>query len=81
MPRYVREYEQAAGDAAGASSEDELIERLFGNPIHTYNLMKRFSIDLKNIEADVRTDDWRGEPSSVVRILFHVTSNQCTCSL
>ena len=31
-----------------------------GNPIHAYNLIRRFSIDIGNIEKDIQEDDWAG---------------------
>ena len=31
-----------------------------GNPIHAYNLIRRFSIDIGNIERDIQEDDWAG---------------------
>ena len=32
-----------------------------GNPVHAYNLMRRFTIDLPSIERDLGQDDWAGE--------------------
>ena len=35
-----------------------------GNPIHAYNLIRRFSIDIGNIERDIQEDDWAGDEKS-----------------
>ena len=34
---------------------------LSGNPVHTYNVVKRLTIDFPNIEAELKRDDWRGK--------------------
>ena len=41
-------------------SNEELDERVIGNPIHAYKTVKRFAIDLKKIENDLQEDDWKG---------------------
>ena len=41
-------------------SDEDLDERIIGNPIHAYKTVKRFAIDLKKIEQDLQEDDWKG---------------------
>ena len=36
-----------------------------GNPIHAYNLIRRFSIDIGNIERDIQEDDWAGDKNKI----------------
>ena len=43
------------------SDEQEFTDRVVGNPIHAYKMMKRFSVDWKKIENDLKEDDWAGE--------------------
>ena len=42
------------------NSDEELDERIAGNPIHAYKTVKRFAVDLKKIEQDLQQDDWKG---------------------
>jgi uncharacterized protein YpuA (DUF1002 family) len=42
------------------SDEQEFTDRVVGNPIHAYKMMKRFSVDWKKIENDLKEDDWTG---------------------
>ena len=42
------------------SDENEFTDRVVGNPIHAYKMMKRFSVDWKKIENDLKEDDWAG---------------------
>jgi len=68
IKRYLADYERTSLDILGADSEEEKSERLAGNPIHAYNLIKRFNIDLKNIEADIKQDDWSESSVAVQRL-------------
>ena len=43
------------------NNEGEFFDRIVGNPIHAYKMMKRFSVDLGKIEKDLKEDDWSGE--------------------
>ena len=43
-----------------ATSEEDIDERIIGNPIHAYKTVKRFAIDLKKIEQELQEDDWKG---------------------
>jgi len=60
IKKYVSEFESVLHEGAGARNQEELTERLVGNPIHAYNLIRRFSIDIGNIERDIQEDDWAG---------------------
>ena len=59
--RYVSDFESTLIDGATKESEADYTSRLVGNPIHAFNLIRRFSIDIPNIEKDIREDDWKGE--------------------
>ena len=48
--------ERRAGDA-----ETEFLDRIVGNPIHAYKMMKRFTVDLKKIENDLKEKDLEGK--------------------
>lgn len=54
--RYLKEYESIVDEEA--KNEDEFQQRVAGNPIHAYRLMKRLTVDWKNIENILKTDDW-----------------------
>ena len=41
-------------------TETEYMDRIVGNPVHAFNLIRRFTIDIPNIEKDLRGDDWLG---------------------
>jgi len=43
-----------------AADESEFYDRVIGNPIHAYKLMKRFAVDWKKLEQDLTDDDWKG---------------------
>ena len=34
---------------------------ILGNPVHTYNVVKRLTVDFASLEAELKRDDWRGE--------------------
>jgi hypothetical protein len=42
-----------------AASEEEFLERVAGNPIHAYRLMKRLYFDWQTVEKEIKTDNWR----------------------
>ena len=42
------------------NNEKEFLDRVVGNPIHAYKMMKRFSVDWNKIEQDLKKDDWSG---------------------
>ena len=44
-----------------ASGDEDIDERIIGNPIHAYKTVKRFAIDLKKIEQELQEDDWKGK--------------------
>ena len=39
----------------------KFVNRVVGNPIHAYKMMKRFAIDWKRIEKSLEDDDWEGK--------------------
>ena len=55
--RYVSEFESTLIDGGVTESDADYASRLVGNPIHAFNLMRRFSIDIPNIEKDIKEDD------------------------
>ena len=64
--RYLKEYESIVEE--NADTEDEFMERVAGNPIHAYRLMKRLTVDWNNIKNQLLHDQWQGHCS--LRILF-----------
>ena len=44
-----------------AADEREMLEKIAANPIHAYKMMKRFTIDWKHIETDIKNEDWEGK--------------------
>ena len=65
-------------------SNEELDERVIGNPIHAYKTVKRFAIDLKKIENDLQEDDWKGIYAwrkIRIRILYKVILNENLCHI
>ena len=73
--RYVSEFESTLIDGAVTESDADYASRLVGNPIHAFNLMRRFSIDIPNIEKDIKEDDWKGwlEISQVNKTIIFTT--------
>lgn len=57
MFRYLRDYQSVVEEQA--SSEDEFVERVAGNPIHAYRLMKRLYFDWQTVEKEIKNDEWR----------------------
>ncbi len=51
------------------ATDAEFYDRILGNPIHAYKMMKRFSVDLKRIEAEMKKDDWTSEDKACSRLL------------
>jgi hypothetical protein len=48
------------------STDSEFLDRISGNPIHAYKMMKRFAVDWKKLEQDLTEDDWKGkQPKSL----------------
>ena len=43
------------------STDSEFLDRISGNPIHAYKMMKRFAVDWKKLEQDLTEDDWKGK--------------------
>jgi len=68
IKKYVSEFESVLHEGAGARNQEELTERLVGNPIHAYNLIRRFSIDVGNIERDIQEDDWAASSVAVQKL-------------
>ena len=54
-------------------SNEDLDEKIIGNPIHAYKTVKRFAVDLKKIEQDLneQEDDWKGRNISVMKCYRH----------
>ena len=57
----MSEFESTLLDGAVAESDADYTSRLVGNPVHAFNLIRRFSIDIPNIEKDIKEDDWKGD--------------------
>ena len=63
--RYIRDFEGTLLENNETESETEYIDRLVGNPLHAFNLIRRFTIDIPNIEKDLKQDDWKGKASFI----------------
>ena len=50
-------------------TNEELDEKIIGNPIHAYKTVKRFAVDLKKIEQDMneQEDDWKGTTRTIIK--------------
>lgn len=47
--------------AENADTEELIMEKLAGNPLHAFHLMKRLTVDWRHFEKQARADDhWRG---------------------
>ena len=57
----LQEFSDVLSERDSTASEGEFFEKIVGNPIHAYKMMKRFSVDLGKIEKDLKEDDWSGE--------------------
>ena len=56
--------------------ERPLMSAQVGNPIHAYNLIRRFSIDIGNIERDIQEDDWAGDEKMMIKYTKFKTSQE-----
>ncbi|CAL4204170.1 unnamed protein product, partial [Meganyctiphanes norvegica] len=54
---YLAAYEQVAAEQV--VTEEGIVERLAGNPLHAFHLIKRMTVDWKHIEANVNNDTWK----------------------
>ena len=43
---------------------------IVGNPVQAFKLMRRFTVDIPNIEKDLKQDDWKGSCQSTPE--FHL---------
>merc|ERR1719410_1425853 len=70
IQRYVKDFEKSLVDRDSdvVESEAEYLERIVGNPVHAFNLIRRFTVDIPNIEKDLKEDDWK-ESSRVIQRL------------
>ena len=61
-------------------TNEDLDEKIIGNPIHAYKTVKRFSVDLKKIEQDLneQEDDWKGTTRTIKQCDDLPRSCQCT---
>ncbi len=55
--------------------EELFIERVAGNPIHAYRLMKRLYFDWQTIENDVMNDDWKSMQFHMYKTIFKMIGN------
>ncbi|KAG7176015.1 Prolyl 4-hydroxylase subunit alpha-2-like 3, partial [Homarus americanus] len=55
---YLQDYEQVS--AEGPATDEVMMERLAGNPVHAFHLMKRITVDWRHIEDQAKVDHWRG---------------------
>ena len=60
IARYVRDFEGTLLEERSEETSQEYIERIVGNPVHAFQLMRRFTVDIPNIEKDLKKDDWKG---------------------
>ena len=37
-----------------------IVPLILGNPIHTYNVVKRLAVDFVSLEKEISNDDWKG---------------------
>jgi len=61
---YLKDYESVVEEKA--VNDEEFIERVVGNPIHSYRLMKRLYFDWQTIEKEIISDEWK----SIYLLLF-----------
>jgi hypothetical protein len=52
-----------------ATSEEEFIERVAGNPIHAYRLMKRLYFDWQTVEKEIKADNWRSIFAFIIALI------------
>ena len=55
--RYVQDFETTLMDK---NAEKGDITGIVGNPVQAFKLMRRFTVDIPNIEKDLKQDDWKG---------------------
>ncbi|XP_046438574.1 prolyl 4-hydroxylase subunit alpha-2-like isoform X3 [Daphnia pulex] len=63
---YLEDYQSVVEEKA--ASEEEFIERVAGNPIHAYRLMKRLYFDWQTVEKEIKADNWRNALRQLERV-------------
>ena len=48
----------------------DYVPAIVGNPVQAFKLMRRFTVDIPNIEKDLKQDDWKGSCQSTPE--FHL---------
>ena len=66
---YLKDYENVVKEKVD-NDDEEFIERVAGNPIHAYRLMKRLYFDWQTIENDVMNDDWKSMQFHMYKTIF-----------
>ncbi|EFX74258.1 hypothetical protein DAPPUDRAFT_22132, partial [Daphnia pulex] len=65
---YLEDYQSVVEEKA--SSEEEFIERVAGNPIHAYRLMKRLYFDWQTVEKEIKADNWRSIFAFIITLIL-----------
>ena len=55
--RYVQDFEATLLDNKDKTGD---VTGIVGNPVQAFKLMRRFTVDIPNIEKDLKQDDWKG---------------------
>ena len=58
--RYVQDFEATLLDNKAQIGDLDYITGIVGNPVQAFKLMRRFTVDIPNIEKDLKEDDWKG---------------------
>ena len=58
--RYVHDFEATLLDNEAKMGDLDYITGIVGNPLQAFKLMRRFTVDIPNIEKDLKQDDWKG---------------------
>ena len=61
LHRYIHDFEGTLLDSSQNETDQQYIDRLVGNPIHAFNLIRRFTVDIPSLEQDLKEDDWKGK--------------------
>lgn len=59
VPRYLDQYQKVREE--NAVTEEEVTEKLSGNPLHVFLLAKRLSVDWPRVEQLCSTNPWESK--------------------
>jgi len=68
IKKYLSDYSSTLDEFPEDLDIEKKVAKLAGNPIHTYNVVRRLSVDFANIEQELRVDQWKEHEQEVQKL-------------